>query len=115
LQKLYIIMNWVVVPAGGLKRQKHRLGHGSAGQHEALAKLEILEPTLFGDHAVLDRVELGHIAPALRIALMRSAEKPIAANISSVCCPTEGTSPIAASSSVKLKGGSSARTGPRSV
>ena len=90
-------MNRMRVAAGTLKGQEHGLGHRSAGQQEAFAQLEIVKPALFRNHTVLGRIKLGHTAPAMRIAAIRSAVKPISASTASVCCPTDGTSPIGTS------------------
>src|ERR1700712_5518213 len=105
----------MIVAAGALEGQEHRLGHRPAGQHEAFTNAKIVEPTLFGHHAVLGGVEIAHAAPAARSAAIRSAEKPISPSTSSVCWPTDGTSPIGAASSVNVNGGSNAWTGPASV
>ena len=105
-------MDRMVVTAGGLERQEHRLGHRAAGQDEPLAEAKSSNQRCsgtircwVGSTPLISR-RLARIAAILRGA------KPIPARTSSVCWPTAGTSPIAASSSVNMKGGSRARTGP---
>lgn len=55
-----VVVDGVVVAGGGLEGEEDRLGHGAAGEGEAFAYLEVLEPALLGDEAVLGGVEGGH-------------------------------------------------------
>ena len=55
-----VVVDGVVVAGGGLEGEEDRLCHGAAGEGEAFAYGEILEPALLGDEAVLGGVELGH-------------------------------------------------------
>ena len=55
-----VVMNGVGIAARGLKRGENRRRHGAAGNDEALAESEILEPALLRHHAMLRGIELGH-------------------------------------------------------
>ena len=55
-----VVVDGVVVAGGGLEGEEDRLGHGAAGEGEAYANGEILEPALLGDEAVLGGIEGGH-------------------------------------------------------
>lgn len=58
---LDVVVDGVVVAGGGLEGEEDRRGHGAAGDDEAFAEGEILEPALGGDEAVLGGVEgVGH-------------------------------------------------------
>ena len=53
-----VLMHGMSVAARGLKGGEHRRRHGTAGDHEAFAKHEILEPALLWHHAMLRGVEV---------------------------------------------------------
>ena len=55
-----VVVDGVVVAGGGLEGEEDRLRHGAAGEGEAFAELEVLEPALLGDEAVGGGVEGGH-------------------------------------------------------
>ena len=56
----HVVVDRMIVPARGLKRREQRVGHGAAGQDEALADPEILEPAGF-EALVPRRIEgVGH-------------------------------------------------------
>ena len=105
----------MVVAARRLERQEQRLGHRPARQQEPLAHLEIVEPPLLRHHPMRCRVELAHTAPhrtQRRDFRRRVAQFPQHC-VSVFAQP--GTSPIAASTSVKVNGGSRPRTFPPGV
>ena len=66
-------MDGVIVAEGTREGQEHGLGHGAAGQNEALAEAKVLEPTLFRHHSVLCWIERGHTAPEVCIFAISSA------------------------------------------
>jgi hypothetical protein len=63
----------MVVSACALECQENRFRHGTARQHEPLAQLKILKPPLVRHHSVSTRVEVRHIAPVFRMAVMSLA------------------------------------------
>lgn len=75
---LDVIVDGVVVAGGGLEGEEDGLGHGTAGEGEAFAYLEVFEPTLGGDEAVgapelaviVHGVSLGHLRRGLEAAVL---------------------------------------------